>query len=87
MLSKQCKWLCIIDYLYLNNLSSLVGVQKGFVVGRVISHAKLWGGVIIELALSSLCNILMLSDLLESCSRQHVTLPPCGYYKTPLQIT
>ena len=60
ILSKQCKSLCIIDYLYLLKPSGLVGVQKGSVVGRVIYHAKLWSGVIIELPLSSLCNIWML---------------------------
>ena len=41
ILSKQCKPLCIIDYLYLLNSSGLAGVQKGSVVGRVIYHAKL----------------------------------------------
>ena len=87
ILSKQCKSPCIIDYLYFLNSSGLAGVQKGSVVGRVIYHAKLWSGVIIELPLSSLCNIWMLSDLLKNYSSLHVTLPPCGYYKTPLQFT
>ena len=57
ILSKQCKPLCIIDYLYLLASSGLAGFQKGFVVGLVIYYAKLWSGVIIGLALSSLCNI------------------------------
>ena len=38
ILIKQCKSLCIIDYIYLLDSSGLAGVQKGVVVRRVIYH-------------------------------------------------
>ena len=71
ILSKQYKSPCIIDYHYLLNPSGLSGVQKGVVVGLVIYHAKLWSGVIIELPLSSLCNIWVLFGLLLLQAARH----------------